>query len=252
MTHVERFGSFRAGIETGTQLVIGPQGTRTGGNPVAPKRVEFGYDVAGRPETVTRYADLAGTKMVALTALGFDDASRLRNMVHVLPGTPVRGITVRRCVFWCDRARIFLLGHESQASAMENLLYQDCDIVHYVMTPFLLEPGEHMPLRHARFEDFRMEGDGQRDFITLRPTVNQYMRVKQPGSIQDIVFKNIVLAGDKPGPAQVVLQGADASHRVEQVTFDNVLRYGRKLEAASPEMTSGPFTADIRFAPEGK
>jgi hypothetical protein len=182
-----------------------------------------------------------------------DDCVALKGLQSLnVPPTPVRGITVRRCVFWCDRARIFLLGHESQASAMEDLLYQDCDIVHYVMTPFLLEPGEHMPLRHARFEDFRMEGDGQRDFITLRPTVNQYMRVKQPGSIQDIVFKNVILSGDKPGPAQVVLQGADASHRVEEVTFDNVLRYGRKLEAASPEMTSGPFTADIRFAPEGK
>ena len=118
------------------------------------------------------------------------------------PMHPVRGITVRHCVFWCDRARIFLFAHESQAPAIENLNYHDCDIVHYVMTPFLLEPGELMPIRNARFENFQIEGDGQRDFITLRPTVNQYMKVKKPGSINGIVFKNIFMTGEMPGPAR--------------------------------------------------
>ncbi|HWI58511.1 MAG TPA: glycosyl hydrolase family 28 protein, partial [Bacillota bacterium] len=131
-----------------------------------------------------------------------DDCVALKGLAHLnTPPTPVRNITVRRCIFWCDRARIFLLGHESQASAMENLLYQDCDIVHFVMTPFLLEPGEEMPLRHARFENLRLAGQGLGDFITLQPTVNQYMKVKTPGSLSNIVFKDITLQADTPGKA---------------------------------------------------
>ena len=92
-----------------------------------------------------------------------DDCVALKGLRNLnRPDAPVRGITVRRCVFWCDRARIFLFAHESQAPAIENLTYEDCDIVHYQMTPFLLEPGELMPIRNAHFENFRIEGEGQR------------------------------------------------------------------------------------------
>jgi len=182
-----------------------------------------------------------------------DDCVALKGLRNLnAADAPVRGITVRHCVFWCDRARIFLFAHESQAPAIETLNYHDCDIVHYVMTPFLLEPGELMPIRNARFENFQIEGNGQRDFITLRPTVNQYMKVKQPGSIQGIVFKNIYMTGAPPGPARVVVQGASERNRVDDVLFDNVVCYGRKLDASSENVHIGAFTGHIRFGPEGK
>jgi Glycosyl hydrolases family 28 len=182
-----------------------------------------------------------------------DDCVALKGLRNLnAADAPVRGITVRHCVFWCDRARIFLFAHESQAPAIENLNYHDCDIVHYVMTPFLLEPGELMPIRNARFENFQIEGDGQREFITLRPTVNQYMKVKKPGSIQGIVFKNIFVTGETPGPARVVIQGASETNRVDDVVFDNVVCYGRKLDARSESVNIGAFTGHIRFGPEGK
>lgn len=177
-----------------------------------------------------------------------DDCVALKGLKELNRGNaPVRGISVRRCIFWCDRARIFLFAHESQAPAIEDLTYRDCDIIHYQMTPFLLEPGELMPIRNARFEDVRIAGDGQPDFITLRPTVNEYMHVRKPGSIQGIVFKDIVLDGGKAGPC-VIVQGAGADHRVQDVLFDNVVRYGARLDAHSPNLTIGPDTSGIRFA----
>ncbi|MHB9004737.1 MAG: RHS repeat domain-containing protein, partial [Coriobacteriia bacterium] len=69
------------------------QGAQTGGNLVAPKRVDFGYDDASRPETTTRYAALTQDNLVATTNYGFDDASRLRNMAHAVPGVPPEYIT---------------------------------------------------------------------------------------------------------------------------------------------------------------
>jgi hypothetical protein len=182
-----------------------------------------------------------------------DDCVALKGLQHLnAPDAPVRGITVRNCVFWCDRARIFLFAHESQAPAIEDLHYHDCDVIHYVMTPFLLEPGELMPIRNARFENFRIEGDGEHDFITLRPTVNQYMRVKKPGSIKGIVFKNIIVTGNHQGAAQVVIQGASEANRVDDVLFDNVVCYGRNLNPHSDNVKIGAFTGRIRFESEGK
>jgi hypothetical protein len=182
-----------------------------------------------------------------------DDCVALKGLRRLnAPDAPVRGITVRRCIFWCDRARIFLFAHESQAPAIEDLNYRDCDIVHYRMTPFLLEPGELMPIRNASFENFRIEGEGQPDFITLHPTVNQYMTVKKPGSIRGIVFRNIHLTGAKSGPARVVVQGAGEANRVDDVLFDNVVCYGRRLDATSPNVSIGPYTGNVRFGPKSR
>ncbi len=177
-----------------------------------------------------------------------DDCVAVKGLRHLnTPPTPARDITVRRCIFWCDRARIFLFAHESQASAMEDLVYEDCDIVHYTMTPFLLEPGEHMPLRRLRFENFRIEGEGQRDFVTLRPTINQYMKVQAPGSIEDVLFRNIQLVGKQRGEARVWIQGTDEQHQVRNVRFEQVSRYGEELRLGAPHLNIGGFAEDIRF-----
>jgi hypothetical protein len=46
----------------------------------------------------------------------------------------------------------------------------------------------------------------------------------------------------------VRVEGADATHRVEKVTFDNVVRYGQRLHAASTNLVVGPFTSDVVYA----
>jgi hypothetical protein len=50
--------------------------------PVADKRVDFTYDLASQPVTLTRYADLSGNQVVAATDYLFDQAGRLTGMTH--------------------------------------------------------------------------------------------------------------------------------------------------------------------------
>ncbi|MBN1418808.1 MAG: endo-polygalacturonase, partial [Planctomycetes bacterium] len=52
-------------------------------------------------------------------------------------GGNVERITVEGSILWCDRARIFLLGHESRAPFMRNITLRNLDIIHFTMTPFL-------------------------------------------------------------------------------------------------------------------
>ena len=56
----------------------GPQS----GNAVAPKRVDFAYDAAGQWNTITRYANVAGTQLVASSTYTYDDVSRLTELSH--------------------------------------------------------------------------------------------------------------------------------------------------------------------------
>jgi hypothetical protein len=61
---------------------------------------------------------------------------------------------------WCDRARIFLFGHESRAPFMRGMTLRDLDINHFTMTPFLFELGEEMRLEDVTVENVRLHGEG--------------------------------------------------------------------------------------------
>jgi len=59
----------------------------SGGNAVAEKRVDFIYDAASKYATVTRYADLAGTDIVAVGTYGYDALGRLTSLVYTQPNS---------------------------------------------------------------------------------------------------------------------------------------------------------------------
>lgn len=176
-----------------------------------------------------------------------DDCVALKGLDFSGENSNVERVTVENSTLWCDRARIFLLGHESRAAYMRNITLRNLDIIHFTMTPFLFEPGEDMRLEDVTVEDVRMHGEGQREFIRLRPVVNQYMRKKVPGFISNIRFKNVTLDG-RPGEYLVQIQGADAEHNVRDVTFEKVSITGSKLTKESKPLRIGSHTQNVSFA----
>jgi len=58
------------------------QEAQSGGNAVADKRIDFGYDANGQYAFILRYADLAGSDLVATSDYTYDDAGRLTDLVH--------------------------------------------------------------------------------------------------------------------------------------------------------------------------
>jgi polygalacturonase len=175
-----------------------------------------------------------------------DDCVALKGLDLGVANNNVERITVENSILWCDRARIFLLGHESRAAFMRNVTLRNLDIIHFTMTPFLFEPGEEMRLENVVVEDVRLHGEGQREFIRLRPVVNQYMHNKVPGFIRDVHFRNVTLDG-APGEYLVQIEGADATHGVQDVTFENVSILGAKLTKESAPVRIGGHVQDVRF-----
>jgi len=175
-----------------------------------------------------------------------DDCVALKGLDFSAPNSNVERITVENSILWCDRARIFLLGHESRAAFMRNVTLRNLDIIHFSMTPFLLEPGEDMHLEDVTAQDIRIHGEGQKEFIRLRPVVNQYMRTKVPGFIRGVRFQNVTIEG-QPGDYLVQIAGADAEHDVRDVTFENVSILGSPLTEKSDRVRLGEHMADIRF-----
>lgn len=158
---------------------------------------------------------------------------------------PSEDIVIENMVFWCSRARIILFAHESQAEAMRRIRISDSRIIHYTMTPFLLEPGEEMPLTDVTIENIHINASGKGEIARLRPTVNQYMSIKKPGTIENIQFKNIDITTDDPASVFFHLEGADAEHAVRQVVFEATRINGKPVEDRASLLRIGPFVFGV-------
>lgn len=174
-----------------------------------------------------------------------DDCVALKGLELTGPNNNTERITVENSILWSDRARIFLLGHESRSAFMRNITLRNLDIIHFTMTPFLMEPGEEMRLEDVTVENVRLHGEGQRELLRLKPTVNQYMRKKVPGYVRNVHFRDVSVEG-RPGDYLVQLEGADAEHDVKQATFENVTILGAKLTEKSAPLRIGK-NAEVIF-----
>ena len=59
-------------------------------------------------------------------------------------------------------------------------------------------------------------------------------------------FKNVAITG-KSGGYRVQLEGADAEHTVENVSFENVTILGQPVTRATPGVSIGKNVENVRF-----
>lgn len=185
-----------------------------------------------------------------------DDCIAMKGIKLGSENDNVEYITVENCLLWSDRARVFLLGHESRAPFMRHIVLRNLDILHFNMVPFLFEPGEEMSIEDVLIENVTVYadypeqngGDKNFDLIRLRPTINQYMKTQVPGKISNIHYKNIALTGEeKEGKYPIWIRGADAKHMVTDVTFENITWFKHLLNENSPQVRIEENTRNIRF-----
>jgi len=151
----------------------------------------------------------------------------------------VDDIQIEDCVLWCDRARVTLLGHESRAEKMQNIVYRNLDVIHFGEWPvFLLEPGENMQLQNVSFENIRINGEGQDKIAIIRPIINQFMTDKTFGHIRDIMFKDVDVQG-QPGKYHIIIEGGSIECRTAGISFDNVRIRGEVLTRDSLRVVFG-------------
>lgn len=185
-----------------------------------------------------------------------DDCIAMKGIKFGSGNDNVEDIVVENCILWADRARVFLLGHESRAEYMRDIVLRNLEIIHFNMSPFLFEPGEEMSIENViienvtAFADYPKQGGSRTfEFIRLKPTVNQYMKNKVPGSISNLTFRNISINGqEKEGRYSLLIKGANEDHMVTDVTFENITWFNKDLDKSSPQVIIGEHTKNIRFA----
>jgi hypothetical protein len=158
------------------------------------------------------------------------------------PRESVRDVTVERCVFWCGRARVFMLGPECQAEAFSNIRVRDCQIIHFSMPPFVLEAGEECLFREIAFERIDVEADGRAGTLQVKALFNNWMKEKVPGRIRGVRFSDIAFQNAKD--VRLDVSGSDADHTVEDVAFERIRNGDQVLKLIRP----GPHTARITIS----
>ena len=170
------------------------------------------------------------------------------------PAMESKGIVVRRCVVWNDRARGLGITSETRAN-ISNVLFTDCDILHdfskgYDCSALAILVSDSGTMTDIRFEDIRVE-DCRNTLIHCWIGADMWGHDKTRGAIQGAVFKDIQVAG-KTFPVSK-LTGFDEAHAVEDVTVERLRIQGQLIgDAESGKFKLNPFVRNLRFITAGR
>lgn len=206
----------------------------------------------------------------------FDDAIVLKGLKfgqNSFDDRPVSNVHVSGCTIWCDWGRALEIGAETCAPEFTDILFEDCDIVRTTHIAMDIQHGDRALVSDVRFEDIRVEmaepnpppqmqqgpdhhysppGDDYLPtlfVIVIRGT--NYSKDDERGSVRDVVFRDITVTAPRM-PASS-LQGFDADHTVDGVTFENVRLGGRPLlDAKEAGVRVGEHVHNVRFSADAE
>jgi hypothetical protein len=165
------------------------------------------------------------------------------------PAQESKNIVVRRCVVWNERARGLGITSETRRD-ISNVLFQDCDIIHDFAAggdcgALAILVSDSGTMSNVRFEDIRVE-DCRSALINCWIGADMWGHDKQRGHVKGVLFKNITAAGKAPPASR--LTGCDATHLIEDVTFENLRINGRVVTALEDgRITVNQFVKDVKF-----
>ena len=148
-------------------------------------------------------------------------------------------ITVQNSVLWADIAHPINIGghgdpNSSIGEVMDSLTFRNIDILEHDEddVPYqgcmAVVCGDKNKIRNILFEDIRVESIQEGKLFNLCVNFNPKYD-KQPGqSIDGVIFRNITYNGVGENPS--VIKGFDEDRKVWNVTFENIIINGKKME----------------------
>jgi polygalacturonase len=105
-----------------------------------------------------------------------------------------RDITFTNLVLWNDRAHGMMVGPETRATVIEDVLFKDIDMIHALSASVIgLFSSDAAPMRRIRFENIQIED--ARVFTLLEIRVSPAYTTADPecGPVDDVTFRNITV-----------------------------------------------------------
>lgn len=167
-----------------------------------------------------------------------------------------RNLTVQNSTLWADVAHPVNIGGHGNPDAdpgevMENVTIRNVDILEHdeddppYQGCIAIDAGDRNLVRNILCENIRVESIQEGRLLYIKTRFNDKYD-KQPGrGVEDVVFRNISYSG--PNDSQCVLEGLDKDRLVKNVTFENVVINGKKVDKLDDYFRYNEFIENIRF-----
>ena len=225
-----------------------------------------GIDIVNSSEVTVRNAFIR-TQDDAIAVKGVDfrpPAERL----------PCEDVLVEDCTLWVDRANVFRIGYESNASAFRRLAFRNIYVHAYsekcrpvghkwANAIVWLQPSNGLRISDVLFEDVRVRSDGtDMPLVIAEPRLTRcfepgsgdpcsgkanYECYTSGGCVEGVTFRRLAVDGERGAFRGVVhARGRSPSEYVAGLRFEDCTRFGAPLAASSPGVEVGEF-AEARF-----
>ena len=172
----------------------------------------------------------------------------MRNMENIL---------VQNCVVWCDWGRALEIGAETCADEYNNIIFEDCDIIHSVDICLDIQNGDRAYVHNVTFQNIRCEfckyqlpsvyqhdmsapyngnaGERWSMLFCAHSYCGVWSEDNRLGNIGDITVRDIYIYADKGVPMpKSYIEGAQkrygtTEHNTKNVIFDGIYYNGKRL-----------------------
>ncbi len=165
-------------------------------------------------------------------------------------GMHSKNILVRNIVTWNDAGSALEIGHTSQADILENVRFENIEIVRTTSGLCHMYLIDHSTVRNVRYENIYIERNlfGVPE-ISFTVSKNFYSTDDERGRIQDVLVRNLHVMKEFRG---IQLQGFDEEHRVENVVVEGLFVHeGGSVQKIENEAELGKvkrvFADEIQF-----
>ena len=165
----------------------------------------------------------------------------------------VQNLIFRKNVIWCDWGRAIEIGAETCAPKIENILFEDCDIIRTNSIALDIQHGDRAEIKNIRFVNIRVEIDDnclppvmQRaidqkyDLQTKQnhlPALmviginrNNYSQDKEQGTVSDVLFRNINVYSKRIPHSRFA--GLNETHDINGIVIENLRINDRPITKA--------------------
>ena len=165
---------------------------------------------------------------------------------------PAKNVTVRDSVFWSDGGRAVLLGLGATPGNIEQVFFENIDILNVQNVWSLEDYGGAIQLwatgnntiRTTEFKNVRVE--------PFRfPSIAALLQIKTtaqpfgPGKIQGVTFDTMIYSGSDE--CRSYLAGASSDYSVSEITFRNCQWGNSLLKTRPPQLEIRPFVTGVTF-----
>lgn len=143
-----------------------------------------------------------------------------------------KNVRVSGCVVWADRANALEIGHEIGGGEVCGVVFSDIDIINCVEPTY----GYHAiditnadigAVHDITYDNIRIENCARIAGFRMRRGRFSNKNMTGIGEVYDIHLKNIFSDVDRA----IFVSGADEEHLVHDITFENIVICGNKLES---------------------